>query len=458
MVAIIAILAAILFPVFARAREKAYQSSCQSNQRQLAIALLAATQDNDETLPLPSEWVTATNMSTDAKIFNCLSNSRRGIPSDPDYGMNAFLFDVDPDSGAIVGLALGQIENPSGIELTCDKKAGLTPQSTGIALKDEAMNPFPSSFTITGFNSMGEMRHSEGLVVSYLDGHVRLLKDFDLGSGVTGYNIPPNWGRCFVDFSQCKDQTDADTRLHVGFTGNGVGGYSASNYGTFNADGTYTLSAGDALVTSGTWGEAADPTMWLPFGSSFATFYMEATASSDACFTFGTRHVAGSWPFPTADPENQNVTFGKAFTIDKVNNRFQGGQMYAWSTVPYAGYTNVGQYTSLKAKAGKQTAIPAATTRFIIEVRSSYITSWFTPWPTEPDKNWLLPPTASYTSAFTTETVCENYADVTVTTPNSRLSYRGPFFMEEYAAQGYGRGVFVHTGSLKINKILVNTY
>jgi type II secretory pathway pseudopilin PulG len=37
-IAIIAILAAILFPVFARAREKARQASCQSNLKQLGLA------------------------------------------------------------------------------------------------------------------------------------------------------------------------------------------------------------------------------------------------------------------------------------------------------------------------------------------------------------------------------------------------------------------------------------
>ena len=51
-IAIIAILAAILFPVFARAREKARQSSCLSNEKQLALGIMMYAQDYDECLPI----------------------------------------------------------------------------------------------------------------------------------------------------------------------------------------------------------------------------------------------------------------------------------------------------------------------------------------------------------------------------------------------------------------------
>ena len=50
-IAIIAILAAILFPVFAKAREKARQASCLSNVKQLALGIMSYTQDYDEVLP-----------------------------------------------------------------------------------------------------------------------------------------------------------------------------------------------------------------------------------------------------------------------------------------------------------------------------------------------------------------------------------------------------------------------
>src|SRR2546421_10241381 len=45
---IIAILAAILFPVFAQAREKARQATCISNEKQLLTAALMYLQDFDE--------------------------------------------------------------------------------------------------------------------------------------------------------------------------------------------------------------------------------------------------------------------------------------------------------------------------------------------------------------------------------------------------------------------------
>ena len=47
-IAIIAILAAILFPVFAKAREKSRAISCLSNMRQLGTAAAMYAQDNDE--------------------------------------------------------------------------------------------------------------------------------------------------------------------------------------------------------------------------------------------------------------------------------------------------------------------------------------------------------------------------------------------------------------------------
>ena len=50
-IAIIAILSAILFPVFAQAREKGRQASCVSNECQMGMALMQYVQDNNEAYP-----------------------------------------------------------------------------------------------------------------------------------------------------------------------------------------------------------------------------------------------------------------------------------------------------------------------------------------------------------------------------------------------------------------------
>jgi prepilin-type N-terminal cleavage/methylation domain len=68
-IAIIAILAAILFPVFAKAREKARQASCLANQRQMSTAWLMYAQDYDECV-IP--WTVTGSTNSDGFIWDRL--------------------------------------------------------------------------------------------------------------------------------------------------------------------------------------------------------------------------------------------------------------------------------------------------------------------------------------------------------------------------------------------------
>ena len=90
-IAIIAILAAILFPVFARAREKARGNTCLSNIKQLTLGFLMYANDYDERFPgclsgwynLPT-WRSAIYPYTkNLQIFQCPSRPNAGIPSWP---------------------------------------------------------------------------------------------------------------------------------------------------------------------------------------------------------------------------------------------------------------------------------------------------------------------------------------------------------------------------------------
>lgn len=88
-VAIIGILAALLFPVFARARENARRASCQSNLKQLGLGFLQYAQDYDEKLPCGTRATTisgvtfTTGIGWSGQIYNYVKNSQvYACPSD----------------------------------------------------------------------------------------------------------------------------------------------------------------------------------------------------------------------------------------------------------------------------------------------------------------------------------------------------------------------------------------
>lgn len=87
-IAIIVILAAILFPVFAKAREKARQSSCVANVKQIMNAVGMYTQDYDEVFPsacvwgYPDPWTFWPHQLQayikNWDVYDCPSNVRKG--------------------------------------------------------------------------------------------------------------------------------------------------------------------------------------------------------------------------------------------------------------------------------------------------------------------------------------------------------------------------------------------
>ena len=86
-IAIIAILAAILFPVFAKAREKARTNSCINNQRQISIALMMYVQDNEETfMPDPGNnaWSSLLKDYNEPSIYDCPTKTGKGNNTAPE--------------------------------------------------------------------------------------------------------------------------------------------------------------------------------------------------------------------------------------------------------------------------------------------------------------------------------------------------------------------------------------
>ncbi|MHB9131832.1 MAG: prepilin-type N-terminal cleavage/methylation domain-containing protein [Armatimonadota bacterium] len=148
-IAIIAILAAILFPVFAKAREKARQTSCINNQRQIGVAINMYVQDNSEQFfpdPVSSSWATFLKPYNEPSIYDCPTMTGKGSNDAPEYGLNSSVF----------GVALGDISKPSSTIITGD----LAKVSQ---VKNYALNTMDTDL---------DSRHNSGSVMSCVDGHV----------------------------------------------------------------------------------------------------------------------------------------------------------------------------------------------------------------------------------------------------------------------------------------------
>jgi len=144
-IAIIAILAAILFPVFAKAREKARQTACINNQRQIATGVLMYVQDHDELLPtVDNIWG---GLSLDKGVYIC--------PSAGTKIKNAYVY-----SAYIAGKALGEIASPSSEMLTAE---GAHTGSTS----------FPGDNCAYTMSDIVK-NHNSKFTESFLDGHVEL--------------------------------------------------------------------------------------------------------------------------------------------------------------------------------------------------------------------------------------------------------------------------------------------
>ncbi len=195
-IAIIAILAAILFPVFAKAREKARQSSCLSNIKQIATAMLMYVQDYDEEFPdkywgstsryewpngaisrgmwIPSIYPYVKNI----QVFQCPSNPYRWKGQ---YIGNGFSY---PINNYIDGYLLSDIRYPAECVMNI---CGWYYWSSGA-------NNYESS----GGNPPGgpsvKKWHNDGTNVAFVDGHGKWMKYQNIWRGNSRWQNDPVWG------------------------------------------------------------------------------------------------------------------------------------------------------------------------------------------------------------------------------------------------------------------------
>jgi len=174
-IAIIAILAAILFPVFARAREKARQTVCVSNLRQISLAFFMYLEDRGGRFPDLSGgygwyWPVQPYIRNH-QIFQCPSLNDTTGNQETDYVINGlFCF----------GYSREITPSPSETILLGERRKGSTwdryypwPGSSGTW---DDLSSYGDSSGNWFLNHVAQDRHNEGCNWVFADGHAKWVK------------------------------------------------------------------------------------------------------------------------------------------------------------------------------------------------------------------------------------------------------------------------------------------
>jgi len=189
-IAIIAILAAILFPVFARAREKARQSSCLNNVKQLGLAILQYVQDYDERTPPGAAvdmnshahpWASARPYVKNDQVFVCPSDSYKNTCSlqagvSGYWGAEWATFACSYGYGNRAGnVSLGSINLPAETAMIAEMVerpyVDYNVNIGGILYMDPTHPRYVNA-----------LRHNEGMNIGFWDGHAKWVKGQNLNT------------------------------------------------------------------------------------------------------------------------------------------------------------------------------------------------------------------------------------------------------------------------------------
>lgn len=188
-IAIIAILAAILFPVFSRARDKAQQTTCLSNMKQIGLAVTMYSQDWDEYILAYScrnlDWLKTLEelkYVTNPNIWICPKGSEETVyisgagttTRQTNYMYNKRLGFTTPTLVNYPLLTLADFKakrQPSNFAVLIDGR--------GRTMVGGGSKPLwgVHGFDVTSAATLqtnGDFRHSAGMNILYVDGHVAI--------------------------------------------------------------------------------------------------------------------------------------------------------------------------------------------------------------------------------------------------------------------------------------------
>lgn len=198
-IAIIAILAAILFPVFAKAREKARQTACASNEKQIGIGLMMYIQDNNEIYPsngftgvgacradyagtrlTDNCWIPAVQPYIKSwAVFACpsVSGGAAGVVTPPTGNSDTNLF----QNGVVLGRTLAAIQSPASLIWALEygfrsNQAFIRPTASDFGYEAVPYNGNYVSWVEApggGVDYRYDKVHTDGGNLLFCDGHVK---------------------------------------------------------------------------------------------------------------------------------------------------------------------------------------------------------------------------------------------------------------------------------------------
>ena len=199
-IAIIAILTAILFPVFSKAREKGRQGACMSNMKQIGLAVLQYTQDYDEmepgyivgTSPIVG-WRTILNTYVKSQnVFLCPSNTYNNKTVDWDtapgwyrsYAVNPVIM-PDLTDNPSWGVSLAKLQQPTQTFIvgeSVNNNAALSAgcdqfQSNGVIQSYCVPGPTVPKYLFAGHTQMSNWL--------FCDGHVKSMRAINTCNATT---------------------------------------------------------------------------------------------------------------------------------------------------------------------------------------------------------------------------------------------------------------------------------
>ncbi len=178
-IAIIAILAAILFPVFAKAREKARQSTCASNLKQMSLGVLQYAQDYDEMYPMtrfegPTIVYWYSTATTKGLIDPYIKNSQVFVDPSKQVGPPAYGF-----NRRCMGLWVSNSTDNTpcamaAVEYVSQKIMLGDSYSTRYYIYNDATDNVGGTVATYGLYPV----HNDAANVAFMDGHVKYQGDY----------------------------------------------------------------------------------------------------------------------------------------------------------------------------------------------------------------------------------------------------------------------------------------